>query len=238
MTEEPINAFPYKPPTSEIKKKYNHLFKIKSKKKHRLVKTIFDKTFSLLLLTLSIPIFLLIKISYSIEGLIIRENSGPIIYSYNGVSHGKLFKKYKIRVIKLKSIDRKQALTGSWLAYSKEWDPACRTYTGSFVKKFYLDELPQLYSIFSGDMSFVGPRPLSKLHYDRDLSQGNITRKIVRGGLLGMGHIHKGELTFGDPIYEYEYAEVYVNGSSLSLLLLDIKIILKGIILVFKGGGH
>lgn len=238
MIEEPSEAFPYKPPTDDIKKRYKLMFSIKIKVKHRLVKTIFDKLLSSILLFLTAPLFLLIKIFYTLEGIIIPNNRGPMIYSYDAVSHGETFHKYKIRVIKVSCVDAELSAKGSWLAHAKEWDPACRTYTGSIVKKFYLDELPQLYSIFIGDMSFVGPRPLSKLHYERDLSQGNVTRKIIRGGLLGLGHIQKGKPDFGNPIYEYQYAEVYIDGSSLALLLLDIKIILRGIILVMKGGGH
>ncbi len=238
MIEEPQQAFPYKPPTAQIKKRYEQIFNIKTKVQHRLVKIIFDKSLSLFLLILTAPLLLIIKMAYFLEGLIIPENHGPMIYSYDAVSHGEIFPKYKLRVIKMSCVDPELSAKGSWLAHAKEWDPDCRTYTGSFVKKFYLDELPQLYSIFTGKMSFVGPRPLSKLHYERDLSQGNVTRKIIRGGLLGLGHIHKGKSDFGNPIYEYQYAEVYINGSSLSLLVLDIKIILKGIILVVKGGGH
>ena len=238
MIEEPSQAFPYKPPTDEIKNRYKQIFGMTMKVKHRLIKVLFDKLFSSLLLFLAAPLLLLIKLLYILEGFIIPDNKGPMIYSYDAVSHGETFHKYKMRVIKVRCVDEELSAKGSWLAHAKEWDPACRTYTGSIVKKFYLDELPQLYSILIGDMSFVGPRPLSKLHYERDLSQGNVTRKIIRGGLLGLGHIHKGKSDFGDPIYEYQYAEVYINGSSLSLLLLDIKIIVKGIILVLKGGGH
>ena len=41
-------------------------------------------------------------------------------------------------------------------------------------------------------MSIVGPRPLSVLHYERDKAQGNVTRSLLKGGLLGLGHINKG----------------------------------------------
>ena len=54
-------------------------------------------------------------------------------------------------------------------------------------------------------MSFVGPRPLSIIHYERDLAQGNVSRKLIKGGLLGFGHIHKGTSEMGNPQFEYEY---------------------------------
>ncbi|MDC1292420.1 sugar transferase [Amylibacter sp.] len=87
-------------------------------------------------------------------------------------------------------------------------------------------------------MSIVGPRPLAILHYERDIQQGNITRLLLKGGLLGMGHINKGTAEMGDSIFEYEYINEYLNRSSLSLLKLDIWIIWKGIQLILKGGGH
>ena len=92
-----------------------------------------------------------------------------MFFSYNAVSAGKIFPKYKIRLIKTSHIDQEGAARGDWIAYSAEWSPESRTYVGSFVKKFYLEELPQFYNILRGDMSIVGPRPLSVLHYERDL---------------------------------------------------------------------
>ena len=178
------------------------------------------------------------KVAFVIEGLIIPENKGPMLFFYWGVSAGKDIKKWKIRLIKLKYIDPVGAKNNDWIAFSAEWTPESRTYVGSFVKKWYLDELPQFWSVLIGDMSIVGPRPLSKLHYKRDREQGNITRFLLRGGLLGLGHIHKGTSEMGNSSYEYEYLDQYMKLSSFKLFCLDLWVIYKGIKLILKGGGH
>ncbi len=234
---EPKEAFPYKPPTKEIKEKYHHIFALKEPLGDRLPKLIFDKVVAGLLLLAASPILLLLRIAYFIEGLIIPENKGPMFFSYNAVSAGKIFPKYKIRLIKTSYIDQEGAARGDWIAYSAEWSPESRTYVGSFVKKFYLDELPQFYNILRGDMSIVGPRPLSVLHYERDLAQGNVTRFLIKGGLLGLGHINKGTPEMGNPKYEYEYIDKYINLSPLGLLWLDLTIIGRGIKVILQGKG-
>ena len=203
----------------------------------RLPKLIFDKVLSGLLLLAAAPVLLLLKWAYMIEGWLIPENKGPMIFSYNAVSAGKIFPKYKIRLIKEKYIDQEGAKRGDWLAYSAEWTPESRTYVGRFAKKFYLDELPQFYSVFMGDMSIVGPRPLSVLHYDRDMAQGNVTRFLIKGGLLGLGHINKGTPEMGNPVYEYKYIDRYLHLSPMGLLGLDLSIIWRGIKVILQGKG-
>ena len=231
-------AFPYKPPTNEIKRKYSYIFASQFSLQNRHLKFVFDKLIALLFLLTTLPIIIFLKLAFIIEGLIIPENKGPMFFSYNAVSQGKLFPKYKIRLIKTKYIEPEGAKRGDWIAYSAEWNEDSRTIVGAFVKKFYLDEIPQFWNVLRGDMSIVGPRPLAVIHYERDLAQGNVTRKHLKGGLLGLGHIMKGKPEFGNPIYEYEYIDQYIKRSELDLLRLDLTIIWRGILLILKGGGH
>jgi lipopolysaccharide/colanic/teichoic acid biosynthesis glycosyltransferase len=236
--KEPKEAFPYRPPTKEILEKYSHLFELKETLQPRFIKVFFDKLIAIFFLTISIPILSLLKIAFLLEGWIIPENKGPMFFYYYAVSAGKIIPKYKIRLIKTKFIEPEGAMKQDWIAYSAEWNTNSRTHVGKFVKKYYLDELPQFWSVLKGDMSIVGPRPLSILHYDRDRAQGNIARFLLKGGLLGFGHIKKGTSEMGNPLYEYEYVEQYLKRSSFGLFCLDLWIIYKGVLLIFKGGGH
>lgn len=235
---EPTEAFPYKPPTDEIKQKYSHIFDLNEPLPSRRIKWVFDKVVAIIMIIISLPLLLVIKVAYVVEGILIPENSGPMFFYYWGISAGKKIPKYKIRLIKEKYIDKVGAEKHEWIAFSAEWNSSSRTYVGSFVKKFYLDELPQFWSVLKGDMSIVGPRPISELHYERDISQGNVTRSLLTGGMLGLGHINKGSASMGEAVYEYEYIEEYLNSSSFSLFVLDLWIIWKGITLIIKGGGH
>ena len=235
---EPSEAFPYTPPSDFIKKKYSHIFEIENPLPPRFIKSFFDRVFSFILLIMSAPILLVIKIAYLIEGIFIPDNKGPMMFFYWGVSGGKRIKKWKIRLIKEKFIEPEGAARNDWKAFSAEWTPESRTFVGAFVKKYYLDELPQFWSVFIGDMSIIGPRPLSVLHYERDKEQGNVTRYLLKGGLLGLGHINKGTEEMGNSLYEYQYIDEYIKRSSFGLLKLDFWIILKGIRVILKGGGH
>jgi lipopolysaccharide/colanic/teichoic acid biosynthesis glycosyltransferase len=234
---EPKEAFPYRPPDEAIKQKYRHIFELHESLPPRFLKVAFDKVVAASLLVAAAPILLLVKIAYVIEGWLLPENKGPMFFSYNAVSAGKIFPKYKIRLIKVKYIDQEGAKRGDWHAYSAEWTPESRTRVGHFVKKFYLDELPQFYNILRGDMSIVGPRPLAVHHYERDRQQGNVTRFLVKGGLLGLGHVMKGTPEMGNPVYEYEYIDRYLKSSAIELLWLDLVIIGRGMRVIIQGKG-
>lgn len=237
IAEEPKEAFPYRAPDEIIKQRYQHIFKLQKPLKARFLKVLFDKMVASILLLLASPILLSLKIAYLIEGWIIPQNKGPMFFSYNAVSAGEVFPKYKIRLIKLEYIDPIGAELGDWHAFSAEWTPDSRTHVGQFVKKFYLDELPQFLNILRGDMSLIGPRPLAVHHYERDRQQGNVTRFLIKGGLLGLGHINKGTPEMGNPIYEYQYIDHYLKASPLGMLWLDLTIIYRGLKVILQGKG-
>jgi lipopolysaccharide/colanic/teichoic acid biosynthesis glycosyltransferase len=237
VAPEPEEAFPYQPPSEEVRKKYAHIFELSGPLPNRFLKKLFDKLVAVSLLIPALPILVFVKIAYVLEGWLISENAGPMFFYYNAVSAGRVIPKYKIRLIKTMYIDGEGAERGDWHAFSAEWTPDSRTHVGSFVKRFYLDEIPQLFSVLKGDMSIVGPRPLAVHHYERDVAQGNVTRTLLKGGLLGLGHINKGTPEMGNPVYEYEYIDQYLNRSALGLLWLDLTIIGRGARLIIKGQG-
>lgn len=234
---EPKEAFPYKPPDEITSRNFKHIFSIDEPLEDKLPKLVFDKIVAASVIFLASPVFAALFLANLIEGWVIPENKGPLFFSYIAGSKDKRFNKYKIRLIKTSYIDQEGAKRGDWHAYSAEWTPESRTYLGRFVKKFYLDELPQFYNILRGDMSLVGPRPLAWHHYQRDLAQGNINRKLIKGGLLGLGHIMKGTAEMGNPVYEYEYIDKYLKSSPFELLWFDIKIIIKGLKVILEGKG-
>jgi lipopolysaccharide/colanic/teichoic acid biosynthesis glycosyltransferase len=222
---EPEQAFPYTPPDARMRVKYVEVFSLTGSPKERLIKLAFDKTFALLGLAAALPILCTIFASHFALALFLPDQRGRLLISYRAVSGGKVFPKYKLRVIKEAFIDRAGALRGDWHAYAAEWTPESHTHLGVVLKKFYLDELPQLFNILLGHMSVVGPRPLAEHHYERDCAQGNVHRKLVKAGLVGPSQALKGTSRYGNPEAEYEYVDKCLKLSGPALLWFDLKLI-------------
>lgn len=116
-----------------------------------ILKKLFDLTFSFISIILLLPIFLIIAI------IIKLDSPGPVFY--RGVrigKHWKPFRPYKFRTM----VDNAENLGGSTTA---ENDNRI-TKTGKFLRKYKIDEIPQLINILKGEMSFVGPRPELEEH--------------------------------------------------------------------------
>lgn len=234
---EPEEAFPYLPPSADLRKKYADIFALTDPIPLRLDKLIFDKVVSLAVLSFATPILGLMWCAYKIEGLVDPRSRGPVFYYYWSMSGGRKIKKLKIRAVQTRYIDPELAKQHDWRANKGEWNVEHRTRVGHFAKSYYLDELPQFWSVLVGDMSIVGPRPLALHHYDRDLAQGNVARKLLLGGIVGFGHIRKGTEEMGSPRFEYEYIREYLNRGLIGMWALDLHIIIRALKVVVAGKG-
>ena len=235
---EDKRAFPYKPPSKKMQERYSWIFTLKKAPRERISKLLFDKIAALIAIFLLWPIFVIILIAYVIEGFIHHEHKGSIFFSYIASSRGKKFKKYKFRLVKETLIDKNLRSQGDWRAHPSERQPQNLTCIGKILKKYYLDELPQVFNIIKGDISFVGPRALAWHHYQRDIKQGNIVRKLLKAGIFSESHTRKGTRLFGKPQLEYEYIEKYMKLSCWQLLWTDFKIISRGIKMILEGKGY
>ncbi len=122
-------------------------------------KRAFDIAFSLLLLVILSPIILLILAGIAVDGALVPGHRGPFFLTEERGWEGKIFHLPKFRVIRMDAFRRIRKTQKYQHIKPIESDPANVTRAGALLKKFYLDEWPQLFSILKGDMSFVGPRP-------------------------------------------------------------------------------
>ncbi|MDB4349376.1 sugar transferase [Omnitrophica bacterium] len=227
--------FPYLAATEELRKKYKEVFSLKEPVKERLCKAVFDKTFAIIAVVLAAPLLAGIAIAMFFDGLIHPEHRGPVLASYMATSKGKNFMKYKFNIAKGSCINKEARKRGDFSAYPSSWEPANFTCVGRFLKKHYLDELPQMFNVLKSDISFVGIRPLALEHYSLDLQMGHPRRQLLKAGIFSQTHVRKGTLDCGNPELDYDYITKYINLPALSLLWLDITIMAKGANMIIVG---
>lgn len=188
----------------------------------RIIKRILDIFFALVLLIILSPLFLIIAI------LVKLTSRGPVFYSHPRTSRDeKSFNFFKFRSMYFEKCDFKG---NTWT--TAEDDHTRITPFGRIIRKCNLDELPQLWNILIGDMSFVGPRPEQpKLveKFEKEIPE-YFQRHKVRSGLTGWAQVNglKGDTSVQDRI---KYDLYYIENWS---IWLDLKIILKTFILVLN----
>jgi len=167
-----------------------------------------------------------------IAGAIAADSGAPVFYTQKRIGrNGRIF-----QLLKLRTMVKNAEESGATWTTKKD---ARITRVGSFLRKTRIDELPQLWNILVGDMSFVGPRPerpefVEKLetevpHYHM--------RHLVRPGLTGWAQIHQplGGASVKDTTEKLQYDLYYIKYRN---LMLDISIILKTIPVVLSREGH
>ena len=126
---------------------------------HAIAKRLGDIIFSTLGIIFTLPITIITAIAIKLE------DGGPILYtSYRVGQFGKQFKMYKFRSMKVNADKLEDTLTSEELEeYRAEYkirNDKRVTRVGRFIRKYSIDELPQLFNILKGELSFIGPRPV------------------------------------------------------------------------------
>lgn len=189
------------------------------------VKRLFDIVCAAILIVLTSPIMLLTAIA------IVVESGGPILYLQERVGlNGRLFNVIKFRSMRT---DAEQDGQPRWA--TAQDDRVTRV--GSVIRKLRIDELPQLFSVLSGDMSLVGPRPERPYFVDK-LTQELpyfAVRQSVKPGVTGWAQVryHYGA-SVEDSAEKLQYDLYYVKNHT---LFLDLVVLFEtvGVVLTAKG---
>ncbi len=181
------------------------------------------KTFDLGLAVLALPFVL--PISGLLAALVILTSPGPALYWSDRVGrHNRLFKMPKFRSMRINT----PAVATHLLSNPDQW----LTPIGSFLRRTSLDELPQLWSIMKGDMSFVGPRPA--LFNQDDLIKLRTEKGVheVLPGLTGWAQINgRDEIPIPQKV---QLDAEYLHRQS---ILFDLKILWMTALKVFNRDG-
>jgi exopolysaccharide biosynthesis polyprenyl glycosylphosphotransferase len=198
----------------------------------RVYKRVFDMVSSLVLIVLTSPIMLLAAIAVALD------SRGPIIFKNERVGlEGAKFQAYKFRSMRADlSVGHQFGDQGAALELEKKLieergikpgpvykikdDPRV-TRAGGFLRRFSIDELPQLFNVLKGDMSLVGPRP----HQPREVEKYERHHRrvlMIRPGITGLAQVSgRSDLSFDDEVrLDTFYIENWTP-------LMDVAIILK-----------
>jgi len=197
-------------------------------------KRIFDITASGFLILVMAPFWLCIAAAIRLS------SRGPVFFKTDVIGkNGKIFRWYKFRTMlanndtKIHEIHLEQLITANKGYKKLENDPRI-TSVGRLLRKFSLDELPQLINVFKGNMSLVGPRPCLPYEYEHFKDWHKLKYKVIPG-ITGLAQIiarNREDVTFSDSVLLDLY---YADNQS---LWLDLKILFKTIpVMVFGKGG-
>lgn len=180
-----------------------------------MIKRIFDLVFSILLLIILFPFFVIVAIAIKLD------SPGPVFFKQKRIGKdNKPFMIYKFRSMSEETPDGAKEALGEKNVYV--------TRVGKFIRRFTIDELPNLFNVVKGEMSLVGPRPPHYTQHDLIKMRTEAGVHKVKPGIAGYAQIMK---TGGDDLEsKVKCDKYYVEHMS---LWFDIKIIIRTAIMRF-----
>ena len=193
----------------------------------KLVKAVFDRTMAALALVVLAPVFLALAV------IVRATSSGPAFFRQERVGRdGERFRVWKFRTMSVDAEQQRLAL----LAHNESAGPLFKmrndprvTRIGGFLRKYSLDELPQLINVVLGDMSLVGPRP--PLPSEVEQYEGHVHRRLlVKPGITGLWQVSgRSDLDWDETVrLDLRYVEDWSLGLDLVLLARTVVSVLKG----------
>jgi len=199
-------------------------FDILNNESQKNIKRVFDLIIAVILIIMTIPILLITAI------IIKLESPGPIVFKQFRIGKNmKKFKIYKFRSMRIHD-------SGKYSKYTSNNDERVTRF-GKFIRKTRIDELPQLFCVLKGTMSFVGPRPeWDELvdEYEKKIPYYNL-RHLIKPGITGWAQVMYpyGECV-EDAQRKLEYDIYYLKNQD---FLMDILTIMKTVKIVIFGKG-
>ncbi|MDU5149944.1 sugar transferase [uncultured Anaerococcus sp.] len=180
---------------------------------------IIKRLLDLILALIALPFVLIICLIFGI--LIYAEDRGDIFYiaKRRGVG-GSIFGMYKLRSMKMNAPDIRNKDNST---FNSSNDPRV-TKIGRFMRKTSIDELPQIFNIIKGDMSWIGPRPITTDRPVSDYDQKRIDRLKVKPGVTGYAQAY-----FRNNISQEDKLQLDADYAKNVSFLFDLKIVLKTI---------
>jgi len=180
------------------------------------IKPLFDFVFAFLFILILLPLFIIVII------LLYFFNQKNVFFFQDRPGKNESV----FRIIKFKTMTDERDGSGILLP-----DELRLTKLGKFVRKTSLDELPQLFNVLKGDMSFIGPRPLL-VHYLPLYNEEQKKRHLIKPGITGWAQVNgRNAITWQQ---KFIYDVYYVNNLN---LLLDLKILFLTVKKVIKSEG-
>jgi exopolysaccharide biosynthesis polyprenyl glycosylphosphotransferase len=195
------------------------------------VKRGFDFCLSALLLALAFPVYLIIAL------LIKLDSHGPVFYKQTRIGlRGKPFQMWKFRTMVANAEQLQKQLesrneTKDGILFKIKDDPRI-TRAGKFLRRYSLDELPQIFNVLLGEMSLVGPRPLPVRDVER-FAEHHHDRQEVLPGITGFWQVTgRSEIQDFEEVVRLDMA--YIENWSLAL---DLQILVRTVIVVLNKRG-
>ena len=197
---------------------------------HSSVKRIMDLVFVFPVLVFTSPLLMMIY------ALIKILDPGPALFTQLRVGRdGQQFVVYKFRTMRVDAEDRLQHVLKSdprkaaeWAKYQKLRNDPRVTLIGRFLRKSSLDELPQLLNILRGEMSVIGPRPVTALEVQQRYGAAYPYYTAVRPGVLGLWQVKgRNSLTYPERIaFDVQYVKTWSVWQDFKIVFMAIPVVL------------